>query len=285
MSILSKKWSDLSFSEIVDEIEKYGKAAAVAAGVVYAIGLVIHTSYYNHLHIRSFEILRAKYIFVGFYYILFLALQVFVPVFLLKKWYLRALYLMLFVLILFSFNDVDMAYLQYLIEVKWRGGSYFEFNKAQSSIVIPNAIFLVLGVVFAPLLLVTQIKNEDKEKLASLLLIIVVLPLNWIVFTNDVFPIIPDQFGGGKAAIVKIDFASEVPLTAKIGFDVHMPEKYYPEPQYYGRLIYMDDHSVFLKEANWFSRDVYEFQRDQIKVLRYESSNPREMGMPANPQK
>ena len=102
------------------------------------------------------------------------------------------------------------------------------------------------------------------------------------MFTSDVFPSIPDQFGGGKAAIVKIEFSAEVPLSAKIGFDLHLPE-YYSEPQYYGQLIYMDEHSAFLKEANWFSRDVYEFQREQVKVLRYDSYNPREMGMPKNP--
>jgi len=206
------------------------------------------------------------------------------------------LYITLLVLILFLFNDVNMAYLQYLIEVKWRGGSYFEFDKAQSSIVISNAIVLVLGVVIAPLVLLVaryvrdQAESDLEQKtdlqngrMISLLLFIGALPLNWIVFTSAVFPFIPDQFGGGKAAIVKIEFATEVPLSSKIGFDVHLPKEYYSEPQYYGQLIYMDEHSVFLKETDWSAMWVYEFQRDQIKVLRYDSYNPREMGMPTNP--
>ena len=109
------------------------------------------------------------------------------------------------------------------------------------------------------------------------------LGLNWFVFTSDVFPFVPDPFSGGKATIVKIEFAAEVPESAKIGFELRQPELY-STPQYYGQLIYMDEHSVFLKEAAWYARDVYEFQRDQIRVLRYDFYNPLEMGMPKHPK-
>jgi len=70
-----KKWNELSFGEIADSVEKFGKIAAVGTGILYVLGFLIYANYYNKLHIRSFELLQTTYFFAAFYYLTFLAIN------------------------------------------------------------------------------------------------------------------------------------------------------------------------------------------------------------------
>src|SRR6266540_414229 len=61
----------VSYDELAKRAENAGKISVVFVGAFYVIGLFVFSSYYSSLHIRSIELFRAKYLFIGFYFTLF----------------------------------------------------------------------------------------------------------------------------------------------------------------------------------------------------------------------
>jgi len=284
-----KKWNELSFGEIADSVEKFGKIAAVGTGILYVLGFLIYANYYNKLHIRSFELLQTTYFFAAFYYLTFLAINIGVPWWLLKRWWSRTIYGVALSVVLFLFNGVNRLYLQSRIEIAYKGHSYFNFTPAESSIIVPNAILLPFAILGSILMLsfakrawtLIATSPDDRKKVGVLRvgLLVGALWFNWQVFADNLFPYIPEPLGGGRPVIVKLEFSDDVPDSMKSNFDTKETQLY-STPQYYAQLIYMDDKSVFLKEANWYTDWVYEFRREQILALRYTKFNPLEMGQP-----
>lgn len=115
-------------------------------------------------------------------------------------------------------------------------------------------------------------------KALGVLVIAVSLFINFVFFSQYVFPSTSQSLGGGRPAIVHIEFTDSVPDEARSDFDISRAAGY-PRPWYYARLIYLDGHSVFLLPANWFSRQVFEFRRDQLQMLKYTEINPVDFGM------
>lgn len=60
--------SRVSVTNLIDNAEKFGKAAALLAGFLYVVGLLLYGLYTAGLHVRSFELIRVKYVFVGTLY-------------------------------------------------------------------------------------------------------------------------------------------------------------------------------------------------------------------------
>ena len=191
---------------------------------------------------------------------------------------------MLLVFIIFL-NRVNNIYFTYLIDNWFSGKSYFEFKPDHIGILNGNLIVLVTAFMFAPLIFnfsiyAGKIMKLKKGQPLFVLFILLAVALNYQVFTQFVFPYVPDAIGGGKAPIVYIVFEENIPYEVSSNFDIGGRVAGFSSPYYYGQLVYMDNDSVFLREPFWFSSDVYEIRRSDIIMLSYREYNPVEMGQP-----
>lgn len=288
-SILSKllpsSISPKSIESFANSIETIGKITAGLLAVFYVVGLVIFGLYHSKLHIRSIELLQVRYLFVGFYYFVFLFLHLAVPVWWIKRVWLKIVYLSIFLIGVVFFNPVNNTYLNFLFSKKILGTSYFEFKSDYFSVLNGNIIVLIISFLIAPILIFasTQITKIIKtEKLRPVLIgfVLFALNYNYQIFTNNIFPYIPDGIGGGESPIVHIVFADNVPFEVKDNFDLEGRVSGFVGDYYYGKLIYIDNDSVFLKEPFWYAKDIYEIQRKDIVMLEYKEINPAEIGQP-----
>lgn len=225
------------------------------------------------------------YLFVGFYYFAFLFLHLAVPVWWIKRIWLKIIYLFIFLIGVVFFTPVNNTYLNFLLSEKVLGTSYFEFKSDYLSVLNGNIIVLIISFLLAPVLIFasTQITKIIKtEELRPVLIVFVLFALNYNyqIFTNNIFPYIPDGIGGGKSPIVHIVFADNVPYEVTDNFDLAGRVSGFVGDYYYGELVYIDNDSVFLKEPFWYAKDVYEIQRKDIIMLEYKEINPAEIGQP-----
>lgn len=271
--------SPKSIESLADNIDRFGKIGAGLLALLYVTGLIIFGLYHSSLHIRSIELFKVRYLFVGFYYLTFLFLHLAFPQWWLKRFWQKIVYLLVMLVVVVFLNDVHMIYLTYLVDNWTSGTSYFEFSPDHQSILNGNLILLVGIFLFTPFLFGSAIRMAKSVKTKQLFLLFALI-FNYSVFTMFVFPYIPDAIGGGQAPIVNIVFDKDVPYAVTNNFDISGNVPGFVSPYYYGRLVYMDDNSIFLQEPFWFANDVYEIQRDDIIMMRYTDFNPAEMGQP-----
>ena len=279
----------LPFKKFGEKIETYGKIGAGILALFYMAGLIIISFYHSTLHIRSIDLFRVRYLFVGFYFFVFLFLHLFFQYRYLKNWWLKIIYFGLFLLILAFWTDANNYYFSSLFSIWRTGTSYFKFEPVQIQIITGNLITTLGSAVVAPISFTFAIfayNSKIKQKvirISALFLLFFAIQISYSIFTNYIFPNIPEALGGGKPPIVRITFSDNVPESVKFNFDISNRVRGYLGSAYYARLVYVDDKSIFLQEAPWYSTWVYELKRDQIEMLRYTEFNPVEMGQPQTP--
>lgn len=288
-SILSKflpsSMSPKSIENFANNIETIGKIAAGLLAVFYVAGLVIFGLYHSKLHIRSIELLQVRYLLVGFYYFAFLFLHLAVPVWWIKRIWQKIIYLFVFLTWVVFFDPINKTYINSIISDKILGSSYYEFRSEYISVLNGSIIMLIISFLIAPIIIFFSVnvgKRINSEKLSPILIVFILFALsyNYQIFTQNIFPYIPDGIGGGEEPIVHIVFAENVPYEVADNFDLQGRVSGYVGDYYYGKLVYIDDNSVFLKEPFWYSSDVYEIQRKDIIMLNYTGFNPAEIGQP-----
>lgn len=275
------KWRS---AEIPEAIERYSKALVTLAGLLYVIGLVVSVRYYASLHVRSLELLRSQYVLIGVWYFVVLVLHLGIPALLLRRQWLRTLYLLVGLVVVVLYNHAFSIYLQTLLQRAFGWKTYFEFGPAEASVLKGNLVVLAVSWVFALLSawlgLWLLVKHKSKW---GIVLIAYALWLNFGVFADHVFANMPQTIGGGEPPIAQLQFADSVPEHMKEDFDVSKQlegNEGNNLPWYYARIVYADEHSIFLKPTFWYATDVYEFPRDQVGTLAYRNFNPLAFGSP-----
>jgi len=289
-SILSKflpsSISPKSIEAFANNVEIFGKIIAGVLAIFYVAGLIIFGLYHSNLHVRSIELLQVRYLFVGFYYFAFLFLHLAVPVWWIKRIWLKILYLLILLTWVIFLNPIHNTYLSYLVEKSASGTSYFQFSSNQLSNLNLNLIVLVMLFLIAPIAVFIAVIFSKFTKTVNLRWFIVVFvtfafSFNYQVFAKNVFPFIPDGIGGGQSPIVHIVFADNLPYEVTSNFDLEGQVSGFVGDYYYGKLVYVDNDSVFLKEPFWYAQYVYEVQRKDIILLEYKEYNPAEIGQPS----
>lgn len=284
-NFLPSSISPKSIESFANNVETFGKIIAGLLAIFYVAGLILFGLYHSNLHIRSIELLQVRYLFVGFYYFAFMFCHLAVPIWWIKRIWLKILYLLSFLLLVIFLNPIHNTYLSYLIEKAASGTSYFEFKSSHISVLNGNLIVLVTSFILAPVALFVAVYVPKLIKIKQLRILFVVLVLfafgfNYQIFTKNVFPFIPDGIGGGQPPIVHIVFADDVPYEVTSNFDLAGQVSGFLGDYYYGRLVYIDNDSVFLQEPFWYANYVYEIQRKDIIMLEYKEYNPAELGQP-----
>jgi hypothetical protein len=278
---LPKTFSPASIESIAKTLESFGKTGAGILAILYVVGLIIIGLYNSSLHIRSVELFKVKYLFVGFYYFTFLFLHLIFPKWWSKKVTARVLYLLLIFTIIIFLNEVNNRYLVFILENWIYGNSFFDFKKIDIYAINKNFGVLAIVFIFANIIFSTAIKTkkENGESVSSVnfWLITLAVILNYFTFIKFVFPNIPDTIGGGKAPIINIEFSENVPQAITGNFD-NSDELGAPFPYYLARLIYKDGDTVFLSGLDWLTDDVFELKSSDIRMIRYIGFNPLEMG-------
>lgn len=277
-------WRLFDQRELAAKLESIGKLSAIAVAILYLIGLLIFGLYYSGLHIRSIELFRVRYIFVGFYFVLLTLVHLVIPQFFLKRWWLKILYVLFMPIPLIMLDEVFRRYIQYKLQRWASGSSPLQFSPVEIQIVTGNLIALVASALASPpvFFLVPpafRYVYSAARRLAPLALglLLFVLANECSIFITFMFPNIPEALGGGSSPIVQIEFNEKTPYSIKSTFDISI-KAHYPGSPYWGRLIYSDGGSLFLKEAAWYSTNVYEIKREYVDSLQYSQFNPAEMG-------
>lgn len=288
-SILSKflpsSISPKSIETFANNVEIFGKIIAGLLAIFYVTGLIIFGLYHSNLHIRSIELLQVRYLFVGFYYFAFLFLHLAIPVWWIKRIWLKILYLLGLLFWVIFLNPIHNTYLSYLVEKSASGTSYFEFKSTYLSVLHGNLIVLVFSLLLAPIALyvsitVPKLAKTINFRLGTIILVLFAFSFNYQIFIKNVFPFIPDGIGGGQSPIVHIVFAENVPYEVTSNFDIAGQVSGFVGDYYYGKLVYINNDSVFLQEPFWYAQYVYEIQRKDIIMLEYKEYNPAEIGQP-----
>jgi hypothetical protein len=274
--------SPKSVERFANNIETFGKIIAGLLAIFYVVGLLIFGLYHSNLHIRSIELLQVRYLFVGFYYLAFLFLHLAFPVWWLRRIWVRIIYFILLLTWVIFLNPIHNTYLTYLFDKRTSGTSYFVFKPDHLAILNSNLsvlILLFLSSVAAIFFSVVLFK-VGKLRTVAIIFIVAALSYNYQLFRDNVFPFIPDGIGGGQSPIVHIVFTDDLPDEVKSNFDLAGQVSGFTGDYYYGKLVFVDHDSVFLKEPFWYSTRVYEIQRQDIFLLEYTDYNPAEMGQP-----
>jgi hypothetical protein len=273
--------SQLGTDALLGAVERYGKASVTLAGALYVSGLIASIWYYSSFHVRSIELLRTQYILTGVWYWIVLLLHVAVPQFILKRSWQRILYMLFGLAVLLSLQSSFSVYLQTLVQRALGSKPYFEFTAAERSDLKGDMLVVVISYLFAPILFWSGYSlYVNASRKWGALFIVWSLWFNLHLFSGYVFPNTPQTLGGGEPAIVEVYFKEGVSAEAKREFDVSRDLTTYDEPFYVARLVHMDEHTIFFKTPRWFQNDIFEFDRDQIQMLRYRSNNPIDFGTP-----
>jgi len=274
-----------SVENLASNIEKIGKISAGLLALLYIVGLIIFGLYQNAQHIRSIELFKVRYLLVGFYYLAFLFLHLVFPQWWIKRLWTKIIYWLVLLVIIIFLNNANHTYLTYLINKSNSGTSYFRFKPGDISILNGDLILLVMMFLSVPWVFgysirLAKLAHSRGEQQITILFVLFSFIYNCNIFTMFIFPYIPDAIGGGQAPIVHIVFDKDVPYEVTTRFDMEGKVLGYSTPWYYGKLVYMDNNSVFLQEPYWYSHNVYEIRRDNIIVLQYTDFNPAEIGYP-----
>lgn len=268
----------LPFKEIAQDVETMGKWGVAILGALYVIGLVIWDAYFSGLNIRSIELLKVRYLFVGFYFYFFTAAHLLVPHKYIKQRWLRIVYVFIFSFSLVWLDDVFAAYLGNLVNTWLIGKSYFRLPPELALYVVGSLLTLFAAALFLPVAFNITFRRFKQNKFGRVagLIFLFFLCFEYGIFAHWLFPNIPEVMGGGKPPVVRLEFSNDAPYSVTNNFDVSKVAEYYKGvgPVYYAKLIYVDDSSVFLQEAFWYSKKVYELRREQVELLAYESINP-----------
>src|SRR5262245_20565950 len=127
-----------------DKVQLIGKMLGGLLAFTYLVGLMIYTLHLYSMYVRSIELLRIRYIFIGFYFLLFLVIQLAVPFALLKRKWVIVAYLFILLFTIIISDDSFLAYIQFKIEMWTSGKSYFHFNSSEVSIVKGNLLSLCM---------------------------------------------------------------------------------------------------------------------------------------------
>jgi hypothetical protein len=130
----------LPYNEIAQEIETLGKIGAATVGLFYVVGLIIFGAYYSQLHIRSIELFKVRYLFVGFYYAVFLFMHLFLQHRYLKRWWLKVIYLAVLLFLLILLDDVYNTYFNCLVSMRMTGESFLRFEPQHMQLILLNLI-------------------------------------------------------------------------------------------------------------------------------------------------
>lgn len=276
---LPSSFTPKAVESLANNIEFLGKLGAGLLAIFYVVGLIIFGLYHSALHIRSIELLQIRYLYVGFYYFVFLLLHLILPFWWIKRTWQRLVYLFILLCFVIFLSRVNNLYISYLTSKWFFGVSSLEFQRYGD--VLINGISLLaaqflLGLFMA--LSATIFYKKENLRYPFILSLLTAIVFNYNIFVRNIFPFIPDAIGGGQPPIVNIVFADNVPRVVTSNFDIVGIVPDYSSDYYLGRLIYMDDNSVFLKEPFWYSNEVYEIQRKDIIMLNYKEFNPAELG-------
>jgi hypothetical protein len=259
--------------DLLDEIERIGKFAAAAIGVLYATGLFIQTLYFSELHVRSLELLRLNYVLVGFYYLLFLGLTAGAPNFI-KDRARRITLVISLIVYLVLFDPVTAFFLRTVIERIFLSGApqltgNFYVN-GFSWIVLETLICVIAIPVLSNNL--RKIKSfptlDERAKIYFVIGLFICITFNLALFYRIVFKQVPETMGGGKPVAVEIFLATDTPAPIL----EHFQGNGFPisdANHFEANLIYTTDAVIFFQETGRQVSKVYEMDRTLVRMIRY----------------
>jgi hypothetical protein len=202
-------------------LEKLGRIFGALAILLYIIGLLTVNTYLFSLGVSEFSLLRARFIYTGALTTVFGVFCFGFPIFFLclifsefpKRGEARGLGRLLWFL-----GKVTINLTAALVSMAVPGFLFFLFLKVTGAQNFASGIFNFYFVIFTLglmiYLIVTFLRMIEKPSDWLLLSGVGGIALGlffWylVLFTNHVYPAIPEQYGGGKPAVVRFLFATE----------------------------------------------------------------------------
>lgn len=273
--LLPTTMSPKSVEGIASNLEQIGKLSAGLLAIFYVVGLIIFGLYYSSLNVRSFELFKVRYIFVGFYYLAFLLLHLVYPHWWIKRFWAKVLYFLILAALIIGLLNFDrIRSLYFLIIYPIILPLPLDGNDAEFEILAILKyfgaflmLFFLSTIIFSYSLGMAENLGRKVSGRFFVFFIFFAIALNYFIFATFFFPNIPAAIGGGQAPFVSIVFDTGVSNEITKYFNVTSTESYF------GRLVFMDNNSVFLQGYSLQKPDVHEIRRSDIIMISYGPSN------------
>lgn len=269
--LLSKK----SLSEIK---ELSMSAIAFLTALSYVIGFLSFTFLDLSYNIDNLELLKAKYILAGVYYLIFYFILLILPNTIINSIYKKLFYYLVVSLIIYLLNENHQNYTFFLFEHIISGSSkaYSFESFFQFRFVFEFFSILFLISICAILFIAGKKKFLDTSGKRSPFFVILSIPLSLIIFINYLLVEIPKSIGGGEAPVVRIEFTPDTPHSLTLHFDL---SKYTNGGyQFYAKLLHQNSDKIYLTPVPWYSHSVFEIDNKNILFIEYSDYNPAPMG-------
>ena len=275
-------------------IENVIKFVGFFASACYIVGLVITNSYFSFLSIRAIHLIDASYIPAGILFLMLFFLA-FLPVFSIGKTWVKLILWLAgqggFIAVFYMFLVTNLK--ETLVPVnsmrvylgKLTGDELYEASlvSAQSVVFIlltAVAVFLLVYVLFSG---VKEIRLFSKTiswdfplmKFFSVFMAIVTF---LALFISAIFPSVSTHFGGGKLPTAEISFSEQIPDNILQAFN--MQDTAGQPPEYYAKIVYTSDDTIFLKPYPWYETEIYELHKEDVKYLIYVHDLPSDIEDP-----
>jgi hypothetical protein len=254
-------------------IDEWGKYAAIGTGVLYAVGLIVQNLYLSDLHIRSLDLIQAKYILVGLYYAIFVLLTWLLPAMMSSKSD-RTAICILEIAGMILMDNRSRNYLGHLVQriiiLDFPAGSnhYYSIETlALFLIIFSNLVAIPLGV-YALRKLFFQKTVETLQRRDYFALLLFSMLCNFLLFYGYIFRSLPEALGGGRPTQVEIFLAKDTPDALKEFFNKEgVLDTGRSDVNAY--LIYNGEQSLFFKKNDLSSSKVYEIDRSLVNLIQY----------------